>query len=306
MIPNTKRSKCVRIACIFQLATFAIEAHAACGGESGSPWVNDRKRNSKPGGFVADGAVVDEEAFIAPTASVCGSAIVQGYSKINGRSVIQDQAIVQSAQIGGDAIIYGDAKIESGAIVNGNAQIGGDAVVKNGAIVGGFTRRTTGILGPGVYRDKQPQAEIDAINRAAYVRDSTQNARSEYESKKASARDEDAYYIAAAYEYTATYMNGFSEDVQRQHLKTMSIHYCFGGIFYSWNPVPYQKFSDLVLERTKYVDYKGFNGKWLDRDGVYGPLKFVGLKVQLGKMANDECLLGEDAGYDVTYDNYSH
>lgn len=157
-----------------------------CGGESGSTWINDRNRNSRPGGFVADGAVVEEYVFIAPTAAVCGSATITGNAKINGNARVLDRAIVQGGQVSGNAIVKDDATIENGAIITADAIIGGDAVVSSGAIVRGFTERYGGLVSKGVYSEPESEARIQ--NRITKQQEAENAARLRAEQEREAAR----------------------------------------------------------------------------------------------------------------------
>jgi len=95
----------------------ATAQSARCGGGGGYWFTNDRLRNPQPGGWVADGASVDEYSEIARTAQVCGSAVVR-HSKVLGNSVISGDAIVD------------------GSTLQGNVKIGGDAIVRNSTLRG--------------------------------------------------------------------------------------------------------------------------------------------------------------------------
>lgn len=115
--------------CLITSSFIAQAKSLECGGESGYNFVNDRDVNPRKGGFVGDGAYVDENAFIAPTASVCGSATVEGHVKILGNAVVKGGAyIANNVRITGNAIVGGTAHIEgsykkSPVVIQGYARI---------------------------------------------------------------------------------------------------------------------------------------------------------------------------------------
>ncbi|MCH2158534.1 MAG: hypothetical protein MK096_07130 [Oleiphilaceae bacterium] len=119
-----------------------------CDGESGYKFTNDRETNPRKGGFVADGAYVSEDAFVAPTAQVCDSATVESNTRIMGKSIIKDEAYIGShVRVLGNAIISGDASITGKS--NKPTVIKGYARISSGTI-------TSGTHGSGV----KPETEI--------------------------------------------------------------------------------------------------------------------------------------------------
>lgn len=74
--------------------------------------------------WVADDAVVCDNAFVGNNAHVCGDAVVSGNSHIDDNA-----AVYEDARIGGDALVcsraevYGDATVEGVASVYGSANI---------------------------------------------------------------------------------------------------------------------------------------------------------------------------------------
>ncbi|XZG71026.1 hypothetical protein ACTSKR_03905 [Chitinibacteraceae bacterium HSL-7] len=111
------------------------ETSARCGGESGYYFTNDRKTNPRKGGFVADGAYVDENAFVAPTAAVCGSANVGHSVKVMGNAVVKDDATLSGrVVVQGNAVVQDQASVEGDVRITGNAVVGGSAVVSSGGV----------------------------------------------------------------------------------------------------------------------------------------------------------------------------
>ena len=127
----------------------AIAQNARCGGGGGYWFTNDRLRNPQPGGWVADGASVDESSEIARTAQVCGSAVVR-HSKVLGNSVISGDAIVE------------------GSTLQGNVKIGGDAIVRNSTLRGfyeAFTGEIKDVISGAAYSISETRQRLADVQR---------------------------------------------------------------------------------------------------------------------------------------------
>jgi carbonic anhydrase/acetyltransferase-like protein (isoleucine patch superfamily) len=121
------------------------------------------------GGWVADTAHADAEAFVAPDAVVFGNARVFGaclilgrarvfdFARVNGGSVVADDsqvsesAIVTDAVIGDSAVVSGSARVQGGvvrggALVTDSARVNGGAVVQDRAEVRGLAFVTEGAV----------------------------------------------------------------------------------------------------------------------------------------------------------------
>lgn len=138
---------------------------------SGFYWTNYRQRNPQKGGWVSNGAAVDENVFIGPQAKVLGSASVSGRAKIYGNAVVDGEAMVaDGAKVFGNAKVTGSAVVRGGAMISGNAIIGGDAVVEGNAIVRGYTVIMTGHITGGVHSKAMSQERKNTELRASYNR----------------------------------------------------------------------------------------------------------------------------------------
>jgi hypothetical protein len=127
----------------------ATAQNTRCGGGGGYWFTNDRLRNPQPGGWVADGASVDESSEIARTAQVCGSAVVR-HSKVLGNSVISGDAIVE------------------GSTLQGNVKIGGDAIVRNSTLRGfyeAFTGEIKDVISGAAYSISETRQRLADVQR---------------------------------------------------------------------------------------------------------------------------------------------
>ena len=121
------------------------------------------------GGWVADTAHADPDAFVSEEASVFGNARVFGPCLILGRarvmdfarvsagsvvaddSEVSDSAVVADAVIGDSAVVSGSARVQSGvvrggALVTDSARVSGGAVVQDRAEVRGLAFVTDGAV----------------------------------------------------------------------------------------------------------------------------------------------------------------
>lgn len=121
------------------------------------------------GGWVADTAHTDADAFVAEEAAVFGNARVFGpclilgrarvmdFARVSGGSVIADDsevsgsAIVTDAVIGDSAVVSGSARVQGGvvrggALVTDSARVNGGAVVQDRAEVRGLAFVTDGAV----------------------------------------------------------------------------------------------------------------------------------------------------------------
>ncbi len=90
------------------------------------------------GGFVANGASVDESVYVGPNARVLDRAVVKGTARIEDRAVVRGEAKVGgSARITNHALVQGGARVEGSAVVSGYAIVDESALVKDQARVGG-------------------------------------------------------------------------------------------------------------------------------------------------------------------------
>lgn len=85
------------------------------------------------GGWVADSATVDENAFVGPDAKVFGNACVYCDAQVLGTARVWGEARVH-----GNALIYNNAQVYADANVCGNAQVYGNAQVFGCAKVSGL------------------------------------------------------------------------------------------------------------------------------------------------------------------------
>jgi carbonic anhydrase/acetyltransferase-like protein (isoleucine patch superfamily) len=128
-----------------------------------------RNPDASLGGWVADTAHADPEAFVAEGAVVFGNARVFGpclilgrarvldYARVSGGSVVaddsevSDSAVVTDAVIGDSAVVSGSARVQGGvvrggALVTGSARVNGGAVVQDRAEVRGLAFVTEGAV----------------------------------------------------------------------------------------------------------------------------------------------------------------
>ena len=83
-------------------------------------------RHPNGGGWVADTAHADTDAFVGPEASVFDRAQILGNASVSG-----------SAWVRGDAVLSGSASVAGDAVVEGNARVSGDAEIMDNAYVSG-------------------------------------------------------------------------------------------------------------------------------------------------------------------------
>lgn len=149
------------------LSVPALLAPACALASGGYWWTNDRDRNPTKGGWVSDGAYVEEYVFIAPSARVEESASITGDARIYGNAIVRGQASVgDRARVYGNAIVEGNAVIANRAQVFDHAIVGGETHVGGDARVGGYARLKTGQLESGLHRPPRPSAEIEAEQRS--------------------------------------------------------------------------------------------------------------------------------------------
>lgn len=121
-----------------------IPSKAVTAGDLGG-WIEYARNLSDEGScWVADNAIVCDEAEVRGSATVSGSAVVTGYSKVTDHALIYGHAYVNghtkvsgNACIGGSATATGYSSVSDNAIVGEHATLRGFAVVKDYARVFG-------------------------------------------------------------------------------------------------------------------------------------------------------------------------
>lgn len=93
--------------------------------------------------WVADEAVVMDQATINDQAIVCDEAVVMGNAQITSNSIVCDKAVVMDdasvyndGVVCGNAVVGEDASIDN-AVVCGNASVKGRSTVSKNTVVGG-------------------------------------------------------------------------------------------------------------------------------------------------------------------------
>lgn len=101
-------------------------------GDSGG-WIEKESNLSQSGdAWVADDAVVYDNAVVRGDAKVFGNVVVYDHALINGHANVTDNVIIR-----GNAYISGDARVFERAIVEGYAMIYDNAIIVGNARIGG-------------------------------------------------------------------------------------------------------------------------------------------------------------------------
>jgi carbonic anhydrase/acetyltransferase-like protein (isoleucine patch superfamily) len=103
-------------------------------GQGEVPARRHRNPDRSLGGWVAETAHADPEAFVAPDAAVFGNARVFGPCLVLGRARVMD-----FARVGGGSVVADDGQVRDSAVVS-------DAVVADAAVVSGSARVQGGIV----------------------------------------------------------------------------------------------------------------------------------------------------------------
>ena len=85
--------------------------------------------------WVADEAIVKDEAKIKGNAHVCDNAVICNKAELKGMAIV-----AENAQIGGMAMIYGNAIILRNPYIKGHAKIYGDSIVSDQAKIEGKSK----------------------------------------------------------------------------------------------------------------------------------------------------------------------
>ena len=87
--------------------------------------------------WIADDAIVTDNATVFGKALIKNTAVVSGYAMVSGKAIIKNKASVgQHAKVTGSAVVSGSAK------VTGYANVDGDTKIKNTAIIKDYARVT--------------------------------------------------------------------------------------------------------------------------------------------------------------------
>lgn len=126
-------------------------------------------RHSNGGGWVANTAIVEANAFVGPEAQVYGNAhvmsgFIDGEAEVFGNAVISDSAqIYGQAKVYDKAQISGEAEVLDAAEVFGEANIFGDARIVGNARISGKVMldegEVSGVL-PELVSEPEPELEV--------------------------------------------------------------------------------------------------------------------------------------------------
>lgn len=258
------RTSLILLAVMFTLtAVDPAYAVTGCDGQDGYSYVNDKKRNPRPGGFVSYSASVDEYSEIAPTAEVCDSAIVE-YSSIIG-----------NARVGGDAVVKSSK-------IMGNARVGGDAYIEK-ATLRGFYEISTGELKGVVYTAEKPMMRQSTgstkVSKEATIAYINKNI------KQAVGKPAHDDFTVGIISNVASEMGGFVEQVILDDvcgfnfdiaLGTYSFCYIHKGFMTTSKGDRASFYAEVKYSGIKLLDVKDFEvGDYSDKGSAVGNLKLT-------------------------------